>query len=250
MPTDTGDASDGGDASADLTALLRHLFHAVMCPELGVAAEDKCGVKAAAFFAWLEASADAVDWAAACEAAGVGYAAAEDVRALAASGRGPDACGRAWYDVVLSDRPPAAVGVKTLVPFVLATFDDGRVAIVQAVVSREASTSGGPLSDAALAAAVAGVATGLADAVARVGAAGLYAMARKDDVVCDGPEDAFEVLMGAFLFKILPQLRPDVRRAAEVYARMFQQIVRPPIPRAAFAAAAAGDAPRGGWDVG
>jgi hypothetical protein len=244
------------DATEDATRLLRHLFHAVYWPERP---DAEAAVKAATppgeFLKWLDERMNMLPGHEICEKLDVDVRVWNFVAEGVNCGQGGQVLANVWYAVVLADRPPPQVPLKSMNMVMLLAYDDGTLALTNVFVNRVMIESQDRGFDDALAATIASNnSAALPQQIVRFGLEGLRNESAREAQYTAGPGDTdpYDVFCGLIL-KFKDQLAPQYRKPVENYLRLFQTIVRPVLPKEALAQlearkqAAAGKV-RGGWD--
>lgn len=236
--------------------LLRRLFHAHYCPENNVPQPDKPGVPLVLFCGWCDAHMSLMDPQLECDAAGVGLETWQFVRRLLDGGAAPEALASVRYAITLGDRPPPKVNIKRVVVAVVTTFEDGTISADTAHMSVE-MCNGRTVTDADFGTFITHNATNLVEKVVAAGLDRLHAESQEHVYTADDPTDPYDVAMGCIMQNI-PRLKPVLQAPVKTYARLFQTLVRPPLPPEAMnrarTRAMVKDGERtgnftGGWDV-
>jgi len=238
-------------AAKRLVSLLRRLFHSHFVPAENVAAGQAHEVTPAYFYAWLERHMLLMSADAECEAAGVPADTWGELVDLLADPVVTEKLFPLWYHVVLPAQPQPPATVRSLNVMYTVTFEDGGVFGTQALIPASAIVTDGPLTGADVASVAAISARMVLGGAAGLGLAKMHEVSVRDGFVGAGPEDAFDVLMGAMLKLVNGELgvrlQPHLVGPVTAYIRFIQRLVRPPI-RLPKPAAAPGQA-RGGWDT-
>lgn len=233
---------------------LVHMFHDVCVPDAGVPADAITDVALAWFCGWLDRRMGITDPQTVCDEAGVGLDTWDVVKKLLDGGLAPEALSLLWPRVVLARRPAPVNKVKTVNMLTLITYEDGTIAIQQALVSPQVFPDM-PFDDANVTAAVAANQNALLARLAKTGVDGMHAEAQVNKFRAPGrPEDPYEVAMGYLIHKMMPAVHPDLKDALNNVIGLFQTCVRPVIPPhyldRALAIRRAGITPKGatgGW---
>lgn len=231
--------------------ILAYLFNQ-MCEEddeLRPAAARR-GVNPMHFAAWLQRHIDLKNGVEVCGELGVPAASWDFVHLVASSGNAQPIL-TVWPRVVLGDLPDPKHPLASMHLVLLLEWEDGHLVPISMYLPRWFAPDA-VLTDGIVAAMVNQQVGGAVKTVMDRGLDGMHEHMAESY----GGEKVFDVLMGAML-KVIPQLDPALQPYLHKWMRLFQGLVRPPVPPELKAqieaakrrlAAESGKPAQGGWD--
>jgi hypothetical protein len=209
--------------------LMRHMFHDRFCQEENVEAKKKGFVAPVYFFGWLDKWMGMLDAGEICEHVGVDRAIWDFVKEVLDGGMAIERFNQVWYNIVLGDRAEPKHKLATANFVMLLTWEDGTRMPIQVFVSSEMLEQGGNFTDGHIACLVSKNTMKFTEILVEQGMDALHDQGK--NYRGNTPEDPFEVCMGLMISPIkFNTLREDLKPCCELYARMFQAIMRPMIP--------------------
>lgn len=223
-------AEEGRDRALRVLSLLKHLFHNRFAAEAELAPAQKGTISPMRFVTWFSERMNLMNGSDECEKAQVSEETWSELVDLVMHGTLIPQIGHAWFSVILADRPKPVFPLESINICLLLKWADGTIMPNTLFAERRMLSGEAAFSDAAVAAVVANNAASLPGLVTVQSLDALHEKAAVTPFIAPGAaEDPYEVFMGLVLTNI-DKLKPELRKPVHNYLRLFQSLVRPPIP--------------------